>query len=1038
MPIQEDGTIEILDDIDQASTGPATVKDLFVKIDNTIVATNDLDNIIVDSVYINWSVEDASSVELKIEKVNASMTAFGEAEIENVTSFNQRDGYLLTLDKDFGLKITVIAKNSNDSSENSKFIIIKKASSNSIPSDSIVNQENGFAIEKAGNNYDFNAVKITLLLDKKDNFPENGSSLDIFLNYTSDRNRFWTPIVLIGESREEIKDSEGNTINYKFVFGSNGEIKINPPKDGGTVFFYCRLVTKNANGQTNEYRTKEEFLFFDTVDLQTNQATVVLDSSSSKPAKLKYEVKTTISEMYALAENIVGKDQEKIEDSFIHYFLDSKRFKGKNYYDSSSVYYVGNNLRSSFIYEASPKNGTNTQGYFYPACVSEILPCINIVSDESGKNNHVILFWKIIDDFYDYTFFNNNVNIKTNELKVSVEYLDGGVYQEILPDVLLSYGADKNYDPVENKFFIKINKNDKQLKNSSLFSKISELDNQNKNLRIAIKSHNVTVSAPFLGTFEYSYDKLLIPPKWTHILYDQFIPSSIRNSLDKKFSVNLDSPILRGIVLPNKAFKVFDILKGVTYDSGISGDPYKIKQDYKILYKLFTEVNVFYLDPVREGTITYIDLPSKYDSVFLIPPLLTIPEPNLDPKNGIQAKAEVVLDEYGKIGGIKIIDPGSGYSFFKDSQSKRKQTFIDLVPVVKSTYQIVSSNLNINKQAITLVNNSFSRLKASIDGGTLLSEAATTSRVLDSEQQIILEDYKQRNNFKDDSNIDESRDSIGYNNTRTVIKNDVSIQALDPEWYAISSLYGEKYNNPLENLSIYNQDTDPAAESIDPSSLSANVQNASVAIENPQGQVAIQDSNAGNKAGQTFALNDLTIYTDSSPAIYLINNDSAPPWLTLLPKEYRSDGSPAYGALANMLPRAYNLYNRLSVGVNNLNEVRVMIPMIWAVDSTTFSNDYYLPIDPAEDENKIIEWSQEGEKTTFEQTSSYYQPINSSIKVSAARIINKAEHTNQEKKIEAWKLFHIANLKSLQKMEARFHLLHSFILGWKKRSQNFI
>jgi hypothetical protein len=1003
MPIQEDGIIEISDGVDQDPLSPPTVKDLFIKIEDTRVINN-LNNIIVDSVYVNWSVENASSIELKIQKVNSSMVVFGDEEVIDVSFFNQRDGYLLVLDKDFGLKITIAAKNPNtEPSQDSRSIIIKKASSNSIPSDSIVNQENGFFIEKAGSDYDFNAVKLTLLLDKKGgvfSFPEDGASLDIFLNYTSNRNRSWTPIALSGGSTKEIKDAGDNIINYKFIFGSNGSIKINPPQNGGTIFFYCRLVTKSADGQANEYRTKEEFLFFDTVELQTNQANVVLDSSSSKPAKLKYEIKTTISEMYALAENIVGKNGEKIKNNFIHYFLDSKKFKGKNYSDSSFVYYVDGSLRSSFIYEASPKNGTNTQGYFYPACVSEILPCINIVLDANGKNNCVTLFWKIIDDFYDYTFFNGNINIKTNELKISVEYLDAGVYKEILSDVLLSYGADKNYDPVENKFFIKISKDNRELKNASLFFNISELDNQNKNLRIVVKSHKVTVSTPFLGTFDYSYNKLLITPEWTHLLYDQFIPSSSRDSLDKKFSINLDSPILRGIVLPDKAFKIFDILKGISYGSGISGDPFVIKQDYKILYKLFTEVNAFYLDPIREGTITYIDLPNKSDSVFLIPPSLTIPPPNLDQINGIQAKAEVVLNEYGKIGGIKIIDPGSGYSFFKDSQAKREQTFIDLIPVIKSTYQIVSSNLNVNKQTLTLVNNSFSRLKASIDGGTLLSQAATSSRVLDSEQQAILEDYKQRNNFKDDSNIEESRDSIGYNNTRTVIKNNVSIQILDPEWYAISSLYGEKYNNPLENLSIYNQDTDPAAESIDPSSLSPNVQNASVAIENPEGQTVVQNNTqipGTSTTSETFALNYLTIYTDSSPSISLINNDSAPPWLTLLPKEYRSDGSPAYGTLANMLPRAYNLYNRLSVGINNLNEVRVMIPMIWAVDFTTSSKDYYLPIDQTEDENKIIEWSQDGTRKTFQQTYSYYQPINSSIGVSASRSVGKVWYTNLDR-----------------------------------------
>jgi len=1002
MPIDENGSIGIEENL-QESGGSLEISNIFVKINGTTVVDN-LDNIIVDSVFLFWDISNASDAKLKIQKKEigrGTINLIGDPEYIDILNFNNADGYELVLDKKYSISIQIIAQDSSGYELSSDQITLRKASSNFIPENSIINQENGFSIQQAGADYDFNAIKFSILLNYDSqtlDLSDPSISLAITLFYTYDKNRSWTPVSLKNTNYIEIKDDDGNTKNYEYKFGSNGDIKINPPQDGGVVFFYCRVLVKRSSGAIDYFTTKEEFLFFDTAKTQTNEAVIILDSSSSKPANLKYEIKTRISEMYASAENSRYEDtKELIDDSFAHYFLDSIRFKGKAYSDLAFTYFINSAVLFGFPYQADSTDQNNTKGYFYPACISEILPCINISLDSQNDNNVVTLFWKIIDDFYEYSFFNESITIKTNELKVSVEYLDSGVYKEILSDLLLEYGANKNYDSVENKFFIKISRNNPNLKNIINFNRIKESDNQNKNLRIVVKSHKVTASSPF-GVFDYSFKKLLISPQWTHIVYDQFIPSSSRDSIDKKFKLNLDSNILRGIVIPDAAFKKFDVLKRMEYSTGGS-NPRKVVQDYKILFKLYTEVDAIYTDPIREGTITYVEIPSKPETVFLIPPKVNIPPPNIDTENGVQAEAEVSLDEYGKIAGIKIIEPGNGYSVFKDESSKRIQTFSDLTPVVKSSYKIVSQNLNIQKDFLILKNPSFSRLRASMDSGIPLTDIFSSSRTLDAEQKQIFEDYKQRNNFKAPNEQEESRDSLKYNNLRNNPDTSVSIKDLDLEWYNISSLYSEKYNNPLDNLSIYNKDTDIEADFIDDSNLSENVQNSSSSIENPNGQSSLNsdDQQIGTSTtSQTFALNNLIIYTDSSPGISLISNASAPPWLTLLPKEYRADAAPAYGALPNMLPRAYNLYNRLSNGINNLNEVRVMIPMIWAVDYTSRYNSYYLN-DAGVDPMQIINWSQEGKKVELSNVYSYYQPINSSIVVSASRSVGRTEIKRIEK-----------------------------------------
>jgi hypothetical protein len=990
MPRENASSIPLVDNPQEG--GPLSVGNIRVQIPENI--DNNNDSIVIDSVFIFWDVKNAASIILSIQNLDSSLETVGDEQKIDITKLQK---YELVLHREYLSRIAIIALDVDGVEVRSGSLDLRKATSNADPSKSIINEDEGFVIEKAGSDYDFNAVKFSLLLDyDENNCNLLNDSLKVSLVYTSDKSKARSVIDMPQSSYKEIKNSDGNLLNYKFNFGLDGKIKINLPQGGNVVFFYLRLIYKNSN-RVLDYKSRERFLFFDSTETQTEAATISIDSSSSLPAALRYEIKNKMSEMYLISENKSSEDarSELTSNSFRHYFLDTDRFKGKTTTDLIERFIINAENRFAYLYETSGPG--NTKGYIYPACISEILPCINVNLDAKNDNSFITLFWKVVDDFYEYSFFNGEVTIKTTELKVSVEYFDES-YKELLSEFLLS--SNKNYNQAEQKFFIKIDKNDQAIKDKALFLKIKETDNQNKNLRIVIKSHKVTCSSPF-GVYDYSFNKLLIPPQFTHILYDQFLPSSYKNSTTKDFKINLNSPILRGIVLPDAGFKKFDVLNNVV-SMNEDKDPVQVTTDYKVFFKLYTEVDAFYLDPIREGTITSIEISSKPDDVFLIAPLVTMPAPNLKTveNGGVQAKAEASLNEYGKIDGIKIIDPGEGYSFFNTLESKRIQTFSDLTPIVKSTYKIVSSNLNKQKSFLTPINSSFSKLKASMDGGSLLFCIDASSRTLDPEQKAILQDYVDRNDISPNQVAEDSRDSLGYNNLKTKIRSSVSVKDLDAEWYLISSLYTEKYSNPLENVSIYNTETDQSAESNDESGISSNVESSSTAIDNAQGISEIKQNNEASGASttcKTFALNDLLVYTDSSPGITLINNSSAPPWLTIMSKEYRADGAPAYGPLPNMLPRAYNLYNRLSIAVNNLNEVRVMLPMIWAVDSSTKQTDYFLPLPDGQDPNVLLDWSSNGKKQTAQGHYSYYIAINSTVAVNSSRTVRRAFLKNDEK-----------------------------------------
>lgn len=996
MPIAQ-GTIPIFQDgNDQGSTSDPVVKLLF-KIDLSEAST-------LSEISAYWEVRNAVKIELIVQRVQKNLVYEGKYDdvgspfISDVTELSEQ-GYKVALDKTYSTKISVRATNSIGTEVTSDPQIIYNSKNRTQTVGEIYNEASGFSIEREADA--FNSVKGKIVLDKIQDF-DFKLVTSIQLLYKNEIASSWTPISLsIGSSSvTEILDDNKDVSGYAIIFN---KIKINVPSIGSAIFF---LVKTTATG-LGDYFSKETFLFFDALDLGSpaNPGSTAPDLTINQrqPAALRYEIKAKISETYKQAENITatrGSTTETVENSFVHLFSDFDKFKGKTL-DQELIpnLFVDGEYFTGFHYEATSKNSisNNYKGFVYPACVSEILPCINIIKDQNGLTSDVILFWKITEDFYNYSFLNNGVNILTTDLQVSVQYYDGSVYRTLLDATSLQLGNNNNYNIDEDKFVLRLKRGFINQTYLSLFDKISNLDNKTANLKVKIEKHAVTCSTGFRSV-NYSFDKLLLPPSWNYLVYDEFIGSKSRNASNNTISFGLDDYALRGIRLPDRGFKEFDKIEGMTYLATDNQGSATINQTVKVLYKLTSEAKAFYTDPIREGTITYINLPTKPDEVFLIAPKVQLPDPNIDP-NGKPAKAEVVLNEYGKISGIKIIDPGYGYSMFKTESDKRIQTFSDLTPIIKSSYKILSTKRTEVPQFLKPVNNSFSRLKASLYGGKPLNQVGSNNAVLDDQEAKVLQDYLARNNIAQQNATDQTNANSGsastYINTNPNPEDETSMLKLDPFWYQISKLYVDKNNNPLENVSIYNQDTDAATPEIEDSSLPSTVNSSSSIIEGSNATVLNENFISTSKDGQTFSLSDLDVYTDASAAISIYDTAAAPPWLTLLPLESRADGAPAYGTLPNMLPRANSFFNRLVDGINNLNEVRVILPMVWAIDFTRQFNDYYLE-DTEADKNKIINFSTGGTKVSSPGKYSYYLPVNSIIGVSAARSVGRVDLKRQD------------------------------------------
>jgi hypothetical protein len=413
----------------------------------------------------------------------------------------------------------------------------------------------------------------------------------------------------------------------------------------------------------------------------------------------------------------------------------------------------------------------------------------------------------------------------------------------------------------------------------------------------------------------------------------------------------------------------------------------------------------FYIDPIREGTVTAIVLPSVPSDVFLVAPKVVIPPPNLKKigNGGIQAEAVVNLDEYGKISAIQLAEIGEGYSYFKTILSKRQQTFSDFTPIVLSSYTIVASDIGLNKNALSPQNLSFDlgNLKASLTGGVRLASVLADKEKIDSSsdggnplsqlQKTQINEYL-GNSLPEDAPI-EANPAEPYEVTSEEINYNAQ-DILDKIWFDISKLYIEKYNNPLLEARVFNEDDDLATASIDRSGPSSNiVASTDSSSQSPSSTSPYsQQTSADGGAWSLFQLNDLSVVPDGSPALSVSNISKSPPWLTLMPLSVRSDRMWSFGPLPNMAPRA-EMFNRIVTAINSLNEVRVIAPFIWAVTQNSTQNVWLKPVADSASQFDIVTFSQDG--TNINPSNSiddYILPINSTLSVGASRSVRK-EHT---------------------------------------------
>lgn len=806
------------------------------------------------------------------------------------------------------------------------------------------------------------------------------------------------------------EDENGSESGYVFNFKKQSIIRSNSE---GNFDFYIKISFANSDSQLTDKKT----LFFDSIDSTSPQRPT--DSSIStniididNPATLRYEITTRFSEIYTIANNSSyidqqGQEEEKIsvEDSYQHIFLDANKYKGLTL---SSYRFINKDAKSLFYYEYNdPEQEKNTKGYLYPASVSEIYPCIIArASEDLTPNKSVVLYWKVNDNFFDYTFFENKISITTTAFQVKLQYKNNaGNYVDLTgpiaitkDPVVMSAKENKKFGFFSKyqKFVLSIERNDVTESVRGVFDRINEDDNSGSNLRLVVVKHDVDCYSDGI-TRSYSFSKMLMPPEWKYIAYDKYIPNDtkIRTDADKKINLDLNDPCLRGIRLPENGFYKYDQLnklKRQEYPSAV------ITFDFKILYKLSCDYDVFYQDPVLEGTVNSVLLPSVPSDVFLIAPTLEIPPPNFTPESagGKQAEGIATINEYGKIVGLQITDPGHGYSLFKTAQSKREQSFTDLIPYVKKSYQIVASDLNINREVLVLQNNSFdkSNLKASLKGGVRLASAYADKQRLDQnggnpfsvEQKTKLDEYL--NNYLPQESYNAENSVKPYDVTYTVAEKDISsIGILDETWNIISKLYADKYINPMQQSEIYTEDTDAGVSEIEESSVPSTINSSkdSISITATSLNPEVEQKSANGGSPELFSLNNLTVVPDASAAVSIASKFAPPPSLTLLPLSVRADGQYGFGPLPNMAPRA-EMFNRLVMGINNLNEVRVILPMIWGVDSTNSVIEWY-ELDSEPDRFKLINFSASGTKSGGVARSSDYFPINSILAAGSSRSV---------------------------------------------------
>lgn len=897
------------------------------------------------------------------------------------------DSYLFYKDKNYKTSLELVAINKNGQDSRKLEPIDKASNTLNEFAEQLISD---FKIANTANSYD--KVDFSFYLNNIAGF--DISKVEKLKIYYKRRDYIsWKTIDL--QNTYTVKQNAANeTTGYFYEFK---KIKIERPVDAGYFDFFIKASVVNFQSQDSE-----------TISLYFNEisASQPSDTSSSFPeaeiidseklASLRYEISARLSQVYFQYKGDYFNNPLTVP--FASFFLNNKdSYKASSEMDQL-MFQNNGNWYFYYDYQYEIKS-SDTYGFVFPACVSEILPCI-IVNELANQNQSIILFWKINDSFFDYKIFNKKISIFTSYIKAKIQYKVNNVYQDITEEITIT--KDQHFNVSDNKFILMLRRDADIIANKkTVFDSIQENDNQTDNLRILITEHKVDCSNFQYPTKTFVFNKLMIPDQWKYIAHDEYIPSSVKNSADSTIKLDFNSFYLRGIRLPDEGFKKFDIIDNILSNGAGGIGQYSVK----IMYRVDCDFDVFYQDPIIEGSVNAVELPSIPSDVFVTPPDLVLPSPNyLKIENGgIQAEGIVTLDEYGKINGIQITNPGKGYSFYKTALSKRQQTFTDLIPYVKTSYLIVGTNQNNSPATLVIQNNSFDKtaLLASIRGGVRLASVNNDKALLNNSslslsalQNEKIDQYFQRE-ISDNAYIEDN--SVEPYQVVTEEVEDLSIGVLDPEWQIISDLYVNKNVNPYEENIIYGEDVDAGVSQIEESPIKSNPVTSNEVTPITINPDAPQTSSSGGD-WKMFELSGLRVIPDASAAVSLVNSSAGSPWMTLLPISVRSDQMYGFGPLPNMLPRA-EMFNRFAMASNNLNTVRVIAPFVWILNQSSALDSYYKLI-TTENEYSIVNFETVG--TRYSQSGPIdptMLPINTSISVTSTRSVSKA-YINRETAIE--------------------------------------
>lgn len=941
----------------------------------------------LNELILSFSVSDFKSIILYSEILNDDGVVIGEQQSIDVTN-NNASPYRILRDKTYKTRTWIEATNDNGSTSSEKAILDKAIKELEVLDVSAVPS---YSIEKVTDSFD--RVNVSLTIAASEKYTSANIKSITLLSKRADFSTWFTSNLSVSIF-EEVKDNQVLT-GYKFSFNN---FKFPRTSLGGFFQFQIKI---SIEGFTDLY-TNISRIYFDTLSVtQSNTQssnTFPKAEITDKFTSLRYEVDAKLYQFFALITDLryePSVDTDKQEESFVYRFLDPKDVAELNYSDQLIQSSDGSYL---FYYEFNnSKTDSSTKGFMYPASVSEIYPCLAPERD-ADQNTSIVFFWKISDDFYDYSYFKNAVSVYTTELQVKLQYKSNGSYVDLtLP---ISLVKEKYFQDSSKKFIVQINRDiDVIAANRSLFDKILESDNANENVRFLVVSHSVLCSTSY-GAKAYTFEKMLLPPRWKYIAYDKYIPKDALSRKSEKIEVTLSNYCFRGIRLPDKGFKTFDKIDDIRQLSTSRAGSYTAIFDLSIIYKLACVFNGFYQDPIIEGTVNSITLPEIPDDVFIIPPTISVPQPNLIPisNGGRQAEAMVNLNEYGKIRAVELIDPGGGYSLYNTALKKRQQTFSDFTPAVITSYTVNSTPQIIQKDFLVPKNILFdsANLKASMRGGVRLNSVQEDSRAMgDSLTQLQkqnLNEYLSEDLVVQNTEVENSY-SLYYEDNPSIERfQDI----FDYDWYLISQLYEDKYNNPMDEVSVYNEDVDAAISDQTDSSVTSNIVSNEQAQSFTPTSVAIGSPQTSQDGGaySYFALNNLVVVPDSSPAVSVSAIQRSTPWLTLLPLAVRSDGERGSGPLPNMQTRA-EMFNRIAAAVNNLNEVRVILPFIWL--ATQNVTNWRLITPTSSSSFSEITFSKSGtiiENNSLE--SDFIAPINTSFVSSASRSVSKTEYKSSD------------------------------------------